>query len=225
MSKKFLAIVAILVAALFAHSALVPSVFASSTSNFTQVINPGVLTVDIVDGSYVTVGSPSVTFPAVSFNFACHTNTGTLGTATQQIYIKNPDAADNGWTVSIAGSATTALWNGTGASYDFNDSTGSGCTDGADTDTVGGQLTVDPSVGTLAVGACASCATTSITKGSSTAFVQGTTDSITVLNAAAASNDIGDWKLTGVSLSQKIPAEQAAAADYNINMVLSIVAN
>lgn len=47
---------------------------------------------------------------------------------------------------------------------DFNDSTTSGCTDGADTDTSRGQLTLDPSVATLAVGQCTSCATTSITK-------------------------------------------------------------
>ena len=86
-------------------------------------------------------------------------------------------------------------------------------------------MTVDPSVGTLAVGQCASCATTSVTKGSSSAFVQGTTDSITILTGAAGSNDIGDWKLTGVSISQKVPAEQPAASDYDVNMVLSIVAS
>jgi len=202
-------------------------VLAASNSTFSQVINPGVLSVDIVDGSYVSVGSPSVTFPATTFNFACQTNTGTFGTATQQIYVKNPDAADNGWTMSMAGSATTALWTGTGATYDFNDAGGSGCTDTAagEADTVGGQMTVDASVGTLAVGTCLGCNTTSITKGSSASFVQGTTDSITLLNAAAGSSDIGDWKLTGVSISQKIPAEQPAVSDYAINMVLSIVAN
>ncbi len=200
-------------------------VHAANTSLFTQVINPGVLSVDIVDGSYVTVASPGVAFPALTFGFACQTNTATLGTPTQQIYVKNPDAADNGWTVSIAGSAATALWTGTGATYDFNDATGAGCTDGADADAVGGQMTVDPSVGTLAIGACAGCATTNITKGSSSAFLQATTDSITLLTAAAGSSDVGDWTFQGIGISQKIPAEQAAAADYSINMMLSVVAN
>ncbi len=212
-------VIGILIMSLFIKDA-----FASS-SNFTQVINPGVLSVDIVDASYVTVGSPSVVFPATTFNFACQTNTSTFGTTTEQIYVKNPDAADNGWVMSIAGSATTALWTGTGSTYDFNDSTSSGCTDGVDADIVGGQMTVDASVSTLAIGSCASCVTTNITKGSSSSFVQGTTDSITLLNATSSSNDIGDWKLQGVSISQKIPAEQPAIADYALNMVVSIIAN
>lgn len=199
-------------------------VFGAQTSNFQQTINPGVLSIDIVDGSYITVGSPSLAFPAATFSFTCQTNTATFGTASQAIYVRNPDAADSGWVASIAGSATTAVWDGAVSDYDFNDASGSGCTDGVDADSVGGQMTVDPSVGTLAIGACASCATTSITKGSSTAFAEGTTNSITLLTAAAGSNDIGDWKFTGVSVSQKIPSEQAAASDYDINMTVSIVA-
>jgi hypothetical protein len=201
-------------------------VLASSTSNFTQTINPGSLAVDIVDASYVTVGSPTMAMSAATFSFGCQTITGSFGTATQQIYITNPDAADNGWSVSLAGSATTAFWDGAASDFDFNDPTGSGCTDGADAgDTVGGQMTVNPAAGTLAVGQCATCVTTNVTKGSSAAFSEGATDSITVLTGAAASNDIGDWKLTGVSISQKIPAEQPAASDYDVNMVLTIAAS
>jgi hypothetical protein len=64
-----------------------------------------------------------------------------------------------------------------------------------------------------------------VTKGSSNAFDQGTTDSITIVSGAAGSDDIGDWKLTGVAISQKIPGEQPAASDYDINMTLSIVAS
>ncbi len=201
------------------------AVFASSTSNFTQTINGGTLAVDIVDASYVTVASPTVAMSTATFSFACQTIAGTFGTATEQIYVQNPDAADNGWVVSLAASATTAVWDSAGTDFDFNDPTSSGCTDGADADSFGGQMTVDPAAGTLAVGQCASCVTTNVTKGSSSAFSEGSVDSITVLTGAAASNDIGDWKLTGVSVSQKIPAEQPAAADYDINMVLSIVAS
>jgi len=200
-------------------------VLASATSNFTQTINAGTLSVDIVDASYVTVGSPSVAMSAVTFSFACQAATGTFGTASQVIYVKNPDAADNGWTVALAASDPTDVWDSAGTDFDFNDSTGSGCTDGADADSLGGQMTVDPSVGTLAVGQCASCVTTNVTKGSSAPFVQATTDSITILTGAAGSNDIGDWKLTGVSISQTIPAEQAVASDYDINLTLSVTAS
>lgn len=201
------------------------AVYALDTSNFTQTINAGTLAIDIVDGSYVTVGSPTVAFPAATFSFACQSSDATFGTASQQIYVSNPDAADNGWSASLAGSAATALWDGAASDYDFNDSTGSGCTDGGDADTVGGQMTVDASVGTLDVGACTGCTTTSITQGSSASFVQGSVDSITLLTAAAGSDDIGDWTLIGVDISQTIPAQQAAAADYDINMVLSVVSN
>lgn len=200
-------------------------VLASSTSNFTQTINAGTLAVDIVDGSYVTVGSPAMAMSAATFSFACQTATGSFGTASQQIYVTNPDAADNGWTVSLAAQAVTNVWDSAGTDFDFNDPTGSGCTDGGDADSLGGQMTVNASGATLATGQCASCVTTNITKGSSAAFNQGTTDTITILTGAAASNDIGDWKLTGVSISQKVPAEQPAAGDYNINMVLSIAAS
>jgi hypothetical protein len=195
----------------------------SATSTFTQTINPATLTVDIVDSSYVAVSSPSFAMTATTLSFTCQTVTGTFGTAEQVIYVKNPDAADNGWTVSLAASDPTALWASAGTDYDFNDPTSSGCTDSADTDTFGGQMTVDPAAGTLAIGQCASCTTTSITKATASAYNEGTLDSLTILSAAAGSDDIGDWKLTGVGISQTIPAEQPAASDYTISLVLSII--
>lgn len=198
-------------------------VLASSTSNFTQTINPGTLAVDIVDGSYVTVGSPTMAMSAATFSFTCQTITGSFGTASQQIYVANPDAADNGWSVSLAAAATTDVWT-SATPFDFNDPTGSGCTDGVDTDARGGQMTVDPSVGTLAQGQSAH-GVTSVSKGSSGTYSEGATDSITVLTGAAGSVDIGDWTLQGVSISQKIPAEQPAASDYDINMVLTIASS
>ncbi|MFA4880867.1 MAG: hypothetical protein WC650_04575 [Candidatus Doudnabacteria bacterium] len=203
-------------------------VLASSTSNFTQTINAGTLAVDIVDASYVTVGSPTMAMTAATFSFTCQTITGSFGTASQQIYVKNPDAADAGWVVSLAASAPTAVWNSVGTDFDFNEAGSAGCVDdGAttDADAFGGQMTVNPSAGTLAVGQCTSCVVTNVSKGSSAAFVETTTNSITVLTGAALSDDIGDWKLTGVSISQKIPKEQPAASDYNINMVLTITAS
>jgi len=197
---------------------------AASNSTFTQTINPGILSIDIVDNLYATVATPGVAFPPIAYGFLCQTNTGTLGTATQQIYITNPGVANNGWTANIAGSATTAVWDGTPADYDFNDASGAGCTDGADADTVGGQMTINPATGTIAVGQCVGCTTTGVTLGTSTAYVEGTTNTVTLLTAAAGADDIGDIKLTGVTVTQKIPAQQAAAADYDINMVLSVLA-
>ncbi|MBI3115095.1 MAG: hypothetical protein HYZ09_01210 [Candidatus Kerfeldbacteria bacterium] len=201
-------------------------VYASSTSNFQQTINAGTLAIDIVDGTtYASIASPSVVMGARTFSFACQTSTGTFGSASQSIYVSNPDAADNGWTASLAGSATTAVWDSVGTDYDFNDPTTSGCADGADTDTLAGQMTVNPAAGTLTVGQCNTCVTSNITLGSSTGYNEGTTNSVTVLTAAALSNDIGDWKLTGVPISQTVPEEQPPASDYDVSMVLSVVAS
>lgn len=195
------------------------------TSNFQQTINAGTLAVDITDSSYVTVGSPSVVFGATTFSFACGSSTGTLGTSSQQIYVQNPDAADSGWSVAIAGSATTAVWDGAASDFDFNDPTSTGCGDGADADSVAGQMSIAFGSATFDKGACLTCNTTGVAVGSSGSFSEGVTNSITLFTGASNSSDIGDWYLRGVGLTQTIPAEQAAASDYDINMNITITAS
>ena len=217
-----------LILAVALATGLVGVVFASSTSNFTQTINAGSLAVDIVDASFDTVGSPSVSMTAETFSFACQQSTGTFGTNTQRIYVQNPDAADNGWRVDLAASAPTNLWDSAGTDYDFNEAGSSGCADdGAttDADAFGGRLTVDPSGASRFVGECASCAVDGdITLGDSESFVETSNNTIDLFSGASASEDIGDWYITGVGVTQDIPAEQAAAADYDINLVLSATA-
>lgn len=205
-------------------------VFAANDTDFNQTINAGALSTDILDASRVTVANPSVAMSAANFSFNCQSggsaSTGTFGTNTERIYVMNPDGADNGWTLTLAATsgATTRWANGGSTRFiDFNDSGGSGCTDGGDADTTAGQMTVNPTAGTLTAD-CASCTTTNVSKGSSAAFVQGTTDSLTVLNAAASSDDIWRGYLTGATVSQTIPAETAADA-YTINLTLTATAS
>lgn len=200
-------------------------VSAAPTSTFNQTINAGTLTTDIRSDATTSVTSPSITMSAVSSAFGCTTTTGTFGAAGQRLYVDNPDAADNGWTLTVAPGSTTTLWENTGATnkFDFNDATGSGCTDGVDTDTYGGQMTVNANAGTLTAD-CTGCTTTNITKGTSTAFSEGTTNSATLLTAAANSDDITRVYLTGVGISQTIPANTAADA-YSINMTLTVAAS
>jgi hypothetical protein len=151
---------------------------------------------------------------AANFSFNCQTVTGTLGSNAQRLYVINPSATSTSWSLSIGatGGATTKWQNG-GASknYAFNDATGSGCTNG--------QLTINPSVAT-ATADCASsgCTSATVTKGGSTAMTGAT--GATLLSGDATA---GVWRgyLTGISLSQKIPAEQAAD-NYTINMTLTI---
>jgi hypothetical protein len=202
---------------------------AAGNSNFSQTINAGTLTTDIRDNNRASVASPSVTMGAIAYPFACLTGgsrpSGTFGTNTERIYVDNPGNANNGWSLTLAatGGATT-LWQNGGSTqnYDFNDTGGSGCTDGGDADSRPGQLSVNPSVGAITAD-CASCVTTNITLGSNSAYEQGVTDSITLLNAAAGSDDFGRWYLTGVDMDQTIPAEQASDS-YTINLTLTVTA-
>lgn len=205
---------------------------AASTPTLNQTINPGTLSTDVLDASRAAVASPAAAFTAKTFSFECQyggsASTSTLGSNTERVYVINPNAANNGWALSIAATGgATALWQNSGSSqnYDFNDPTGTnpGCNDGADTDNRPGQLTINPSASTINLD-CMTCTSSNISKGSSTAFNQGTVDSVTLLTAAIASDDIWRGYLTDVALSQTIPAEQPADS-YSMNMTVTVVAN
>ena len=192
----------------------------SISSNFQQIIQgANTLLAAIVDASYTPVTNPAIAMSPVTYGLSCQTSTGNFGTATQQIYVKNIGAADSGWTLTLAGAATSSAWTSSSASanYSFNNPNSSGC--------AYGQMTVNPSVGTLSVGQCQNgCTTNHLSLGSSASFSNGSTDSITLLSATAAADHTGDWTLKNIAVSQKIPAGQAAANDYNINMVLTVTA-
>jgi hypothetical protein len=205
--------------------------YAASNSNFTQTINAGTLTTDIMDASRVTVGSPSVAMTAKAFSFDCQAagtaSTGTLGTNTERLYVNNGDAADNGFTLTVAAtSGATSTWANGGATqtFDFNDPTGTtaGCTDGGDADNRPGQMGINPAAGTLTTD-CGSCTTTGVSLGTTTAFAQGTTDSITLINAGSTSTDIWRGYLTGAAVTQTVPAEQVPDS-YTLNLTLTATA-
>ena len=84
-------------------------------------------------------------------------------------------------------------------------------------------MTVDPSVATLTAD-CTNCGTGNISKGASAGFVEGSTNSVTLLSAAASSDDVGRWYLTGVGVSQTVPAEQAVET-YTLNLTLTVTAS
>ena len=217
----------ILLVALLSTSILTTGtyVLASDTSNFRQTINAGTLATDIVNGSFVTVASPVMNMSAATFSFACQTITGAFGTASEQIYVSNPDNADSGWILNLAASNPTNVWDSAGTDFDFNEAGTGGCVDdGAttDADALGGQMTVNPSGATLATGQCATCTTTAVSLGDSELFNEASNTDIDIVSGAAGSDDIGDWTVQNVSISQKIPLEQPAASDYDINMTLTI---
>lgn len=203
----------LLVALVAVFSLVVPAVaFASTTPNLTQSINAGTLTTDILDASRVTVGSPTAAMSAKSFSFSCQTSTGTLGTNSERVYVINPSATSTSWTLAInATTPGTGTWTSGGNTYKYNDATGSGCTNG--------QLTIDPSVATVNNDCTSSsCTSATITKGSSTAMTASTP--VTLMSGGA---NAGVWRgyLTGIGLSQAIPAEQPSGS-YTLNMTLTV---
>lgn len=197
-------------AATFAYNAYVPP--------------SGSLNVDIVDASGTSVGSPSLAMSNVASSSSCQDSTGIFGVSAQRIRLTNTTAT-SAWSLSMAATGgVTGNWSSGTATYDFNDSSGSpaGCSDGADADSLSGQLSVDPSVGTMTPQA--GCSNTGVSLGSSSAFAQGTTDSITLASASGSAQVNCYWELTNVALSQKIPSFQPAGS-YSIQMTLTAVAN
>ncbi len=187
----------------------------------------GVLSVSIVDASDNVVGSPSASLANVAISTACQSASSILGTPTQQVRVNN-DTTNPSWSLNIAATGgATATWQHTtlAESYDFNDNSGSpaGCTSGLDGDGKAGQLTINPSAGGSAVTAKSGCSTTGITKGTSQGFIQGTTNSITLLNASVSASSYCYWTMTGIGLSQTIPAAQPGGT-YTLDMTLTVLA-
>lgn len=179
------------------------------------------LSADIVDAAGNSISSPSLSFAAKTYDFVCQTNSLVLGTSTQKMRVSNY-SAQPGWGISIAPTAGVgALWGDGTNSFDMNDSGGAGCTDGADSDSFGGQLSVKPSTGVITP---TGCTNTGVILGTDTAFSQGAVDSIEIAsaNSSAALNCL--WDITGVTLSQTIPAEQAISTGYTLSLTLTIVA-
>lgn len=73
---------------------------------------------------------------------------------------------------------------------------------------MGGQLTVNPSLATIVP--LTNCTNTGLTLGTSTAYNQGVIDGITLLSASLATQTGYSWDLTGIDLSQTLPAKKSA---------------
>lgn len=180
-----------------------PVAIAGSTA-----ITAGTLSADTVDGSGNSVASPTISFPGQTFLWQIQQSLGTLGVSAQKIRVTNTTAT-SAWTLSLAASGgNSSVWTRGPDSYDFNGTYAQG------------RLQVDPSGATITPQS--GCTTTGISKGSANYFVSGTQDSI---NVAAASGSAGTncyWDITGVGLTQDIPAGQTPGS-YIVSMTLSII--
>lgn len=179
----------------------------------------GSTSTDIVNSSGGSVTSPLVTFPAATASIECQVKTATFGTSSEQLRITNTSGKTN-WSVSIApSSGSSATWSGGATNYDVNDV--SGCMDGADADTSGGQLSINPSTATLSPRS--GCSNNGVSLGTLGNFIEGTQNNITLLTATG--SDINCfWDIQNIGLSQTIPGE-TKPGNYGINLVVTIVAS
>lgn len=178
----------------------------TAVSSGTITLSSGSLSVDIVDAGGTPIGSPSVAFASKNFSWTTQTSAGTLGISSQKIRLTNNTATAT-WTLSIsATSGPTALWVSGGNNYDFNGSASAG------------RLQVDASGSTITPQG--GCSTTGLSKGSATYFAQGTQDSVNLVTAGGTAQTNCYWDITGVALTQDIPASQVAGS-YSIGMTLT----
>lgn len=198
----------------------------ATSSNFTMSILPQPLAVNIVDQDYNPIEEPQVDFTELPYVQECREITTQLATDEQQIYIRNFDAADGGWTVTISADDPTAVWSNGDYEFDFNDPTGDGCVDGDDPDTLPGSMEIYTDAPTLDSGLCPACSPDFVEHISSWVFdEQGWVNSVTLVYATADSDNRGDWLLSDIMVRQTIPASQPAVGDYEIPLLLSITAN
>jgi hypothetical protein len=177
-----------------------------------KIVTP-VLSVGIVDSNGTPVANPTLTMAATATSFACQTTSGALDSG-QKIRLTNT-TNNPAWTLSIAASGgPTANWSTGSQTYKYNDSAGAGCTNG--------QLSINPASASLSPQS--GCSTTGVTLGTNTAFASGVTDSITIASASSGSNINCYWDISGVTVSQTIPAE-TPVGNYGINMTLTVTAN
>ena len=177
----------------------------SHEPQFSITITSGTLNIEMVDSGGTAVTSPVITMQQKSFSFSNQTSTGTFGAASQKIRVSNPTGTAT-WTASIAAKdGNTSTWSGSSYTMDFNDSSGA-------------QLTINPSGGTITAGGGV---ITGVSAGSSSAFDQGTTDSITLYSADGVAATYDYFDLTGVSVSQNVPGGQEADT-YTIYMTLTV---
>jgi hypothetical protein len=173
------------------------------------------------DGS--TIVSPAIEFSPYTTRFTCSSSSGVLGTSAQRLRISNLRSSA-GWTASIAATnGQSSVWqSGNGKTYDYNDITNAGCSDGADNDTVGGALRVDAT--NITVTPETFCSGTNISPGQNQTFQEGTISSITIANAASGADTGCYWDITGVNMFQDIPLEQLPDT-YQLPLTITTVAS
>ena len=187
-----------------------PAVYAATSANsqLSQAITAGALSTDVRSGTNTVVASPSFAMSSAVASTSVQTSTGTLGTPTQRLSVDNPGGANNGWTLAINATVPgTGNWTNGTQTYPYN---GTSTT---------GQLTLSPNLATITP---VTGGATGVTQGTSSAFTGSTP--ITIMTASSSAAKVWNGYMTGVGLSQVIPAGQAVGS-YSLNLTQTVTAS
>ena len=87
----------------------------TANSKLSQTINPGVLSTDIRDSTNSLVNNPTFAMGATTVSSSLGSGTGVFGDNDNRIYVENPGAADNGWTLTLnVVTPGTGVWSAGG---------------------------------------------------------------------------------------------------------------
>lgn len=212
----------------------------NKSTDFKIQINPGTFYVGFVDSgnNYQEVTDLEFGFDQKSVSMECLSGEGSPtmyfghdaseGVDARNLYIANPDAAREGFTISIAATnGANAVWSQAGNSFvlDYNANDCSSVNKPLDIEGVtnyGGRMYIDPSVAELRTGKCAGCSTNGLQLGTANHFEYGNIDSITLVQASSSADNIADYILNGIKVSQTIPA-MFSSGDYSLDMTISAI--
>lgn len=180
----------------------------------------GNLSVEFVSSNDETVTIPSNTFSATNITNECVTTSVSIGDSSEFLRVEN-DSLASSWSLSISAfNGISSIWsNGGTGSYDYNDI--NGCTDGTDSDGVGGQMAFVSAP--LSITPASLCSNNGISIPTDSSFAEGITDSLTIATSSSSTPRGCYWDIRNIQLEQKIPAFTEGGV-YGLELSFSLIA-
>lgn len=179
-----------------------------ANSKLEQVIGAGSLSTEFRNSADDVVSTPTFTMGDLDVSNSQQEGTGTYGDDENRAFVDNPGGADGGWTLALNATNPGAdKWTTGSLDYDYMGAS-----------PAVGQLAVNPDDATITpvIGGA-----DGVSKGTLATFTS--TSPITIMQADSSSANIWNGYITGVGLSQTIPASQPAGT-YTLDMTQTVAA-
>jgi len=171
-------------------------------TDLTQEITGGIRELAFHDDADEVVPSPSVEFDSTVTSVNDQETNGTLGVATQKIYLANGTETPE-WTMNMnVADPGLSMWTDGSNQYDYMN-----------------KLTVNPTTGTIEAALTGCDTSEGLNLASGGTFESA--DALTLATAGGAADVLCAWYFTGIDLEQTIPG-QTPTGNYELPMVLSV---